>query len=219
MCGAKPPLPPARDLFSMIQMVCVTTSRSCNRQYSCSAARMSCCSSGNSRPRSLLMKLVEYSTMQLGVCLTNTARGQARPGCSFKCDRPAQSRPMPSSMQLAEDLRPSVGWIQLCVRHTNTARGQARPGCSFGCDRLAPHHHGPRSGTTWMQLRVRQPCSALPHAKCDAACQGPARPPIGLDAAWRLPHHHGPRSGTTWMQLRVRPPCSARPRGKLNAAC
>ena len=117
--------------------------------------------------------------MQLGTRLTTTARGQARPGCSFKCDRPAQSRPMPSSMQLAEDLRPSVGWIQLCVRHTNTARGQARPGCSFGCDRLAPHHHGPRSGTTWMQLRVRPPPSALSHAKMDAAWWGPAGPSVG----------------------------------------
>jgi hypothetical protein len=40
----------------------------------------------------------------------------------------------------------------------------------------SPHPHGPRSGTTWMQLRVRPPCSARPRAKLDAA---PARPSVG----------------------------------------
>jgi hypothetical protein len=108
----------------------------------------------------------------------------------------------------------------------------------------APHHHSLRSGTTWMQLRMRPLRSTMPHAKLEAAgylnaamgataslglapCQVGCSLPTGclalrvggLDAAWNAPHHHGPRSGTTWMQLLMRPPCSTMPHAKLDAAC
>ena len=104
---------------------------------------------------------------------TATARRQARPGCSFPCDRPARPGPVSSWMQLAGGL-PGPRWVGCSLERASPPR----PEVTHDLDAAlrAPHHHGPRSGTTWMQLWVRPPCSARPRAKLDAA---PARPSVG----------------------------------------
>ena len=88
-------------------------------------------------------------------------------------------------------------WMQLRVRPP--ALGLAAllgpAPCHMGCSLLrarqalggldaawnAPHHHGPRSGTTWMQLRVRPPCSA--RLTATARARGQARLGAALGAA------------------------------------
>ena len=135
--------------------------------------------------------------MQLCVRHTTTARGQAQLGCSFGCGRPARPGRVPSWMQLAEGL-PGPRWVGCSL----ACATPPRPHAKLDAARNAPHHHGPRSGTTWMHLSVRPPCSGRPHAtgKLDAACRGPAGPSVG----WmQLGKRH-----TTTARGQARPRCS-----------
>ena len=132
--------------------------------------------------------------MQLGVCLTPTAGGQARPGCSFGCDRLARPCPMQRWMQLGGGL-PGPRWVGCSLERASPTRPEVR------------HDLDAASGATALlgPAPWQIECSLL------RGCQALG----GLDAALRAPHQHGPRPGTTWMQLRVRPPCASPPRPEV----